>query len=215
MKKLIYAVMAVLCSLTALSQTDTTFYKRYNVELGVRVPLGNLAAKMGTSPELGFWYRTRIEHNDMLDFGITLYLPQKRERFDYVAPDSLYRVKAEGVSGMVGMRFCKVLKLPGRYDKSLEWVTSYGWAFFTYHDTPAELHDERNPDPEPRAEGEIVMNTHTKSFSTFHVGQGLRFNFHNFGLLAQYSYSPYGIFSDHVPKDFGSHSLSLSLIYQQ
>lgn len=212
MKRYIILILAAI-HLPAVAQEVVKEKKRWVVaEAGVRMPLGKLADKIAPSPEFGLWYRRKLENNDMMDLGLSLYVPLKPHRFDYVAPDSLYRVKAKGVSGMAGVRFNKIYSLPGRYNKSIEWVSSFGYAFFTYHDTPAEYSHENFPERYNNEEHKI--NTYTKSFSTFHIGQGIKFQFNGFGIQAHYNYAPYGIFSDHVPKDFGSHSLSLSLTYK-
>jgi hypothetical protein len=215
MKDKLLLVLAMLGSMAGIAQVnDTVPYKRFLAEAGVRVPLGRLTEKMGPSPEFGLWYRTRIEHNDMLDLGISLYAPQGVKQFDYTEADSLYRSKAQGLSGMAGLRFCKSYHVPGRYNNSIEWVSSFGWGFFTYHDTPGETRPKSRPDRKPRNEYEINIETHTKSFSTIAVGQGIRYNIANFGLQAHYNYSPYGLFSGHVPKDFGSHSISIGICYR-
>lgn len=215
MKLIVIIVFVILNGLTGSAQVkDSVPYQRFNIEAGIRIPMGKLKEKIGTSPEFGFWYRTRIEHNDMLDIGFTIYVPQDKRRFDYVAPDSIYRLKAEGISGTVGFRFGKIYSLGGKHDNKIEWLSTFGWAFFTYHDTPAELQHERNPEPTPRQNNEIRISTYTKSFNTFNIGQGLRYSIGDFGLQAAYNYSPYGIFSDHVPKDFGSHSLSFGILYK-
>jgi hypothetical protein len=115
--------------------TDTTAYRRLVFEAGVRIPVGHMADKVGASPEFGAWWRTRISHNDMVDLGASIWVPLQRSDFEYNFRGAVYTTQAVGVSGMVGVRLCKIYHVGGgRVPKSVEWVSSFGYAFFTYYD---------------------------------------------------------------------------------
>ncbi|WP_294824768.1 hypothetical protein [uncultured Flavobacterium sp.] len=205
MKKIL-TLMLMLGGLNCFAQGQ----ERFIGEAGIRVPLGNMADKVGPSPEFGLWFRTRMdESNDMLDVGISIHIPGKTHEFDYTTPDSLYRTKANGVSGMIGFRPTKVYTVG--FDLSLEWVSTFGYAFMMYDDKEARYKHKAFPE-----EFEDSDNTSfIKAFSTFHIGQGIRLNYANVGMEVNYSYTPYGLFTNYVPRNFGSHSFSFGIVYRQ
>jgi len=187
--------------------TDTTVYERIIIEAGVRVPLDKMADKMGPSPEFGLWFRSRLRNTDLFDVGVTVFVPTNRRGFEYTDANLTYTVKPTGVSGMAGVRINKLYNLGGsHYKKSVEWSTTGGYAFFVYNDKQFRPGNGREAD---------YSLTYAKAFSTFSVGQGLKFTVDNVGLQLHYNYTPYGLFSDHVPDNFGSHSLSIGVFYKQ
>lgn len=208
--KTYFALIAFAVCLIANAQqtvTDTTFYERVIIEAGVRIPLGTLADKIGPSPEFGLWYRTRMANNDLIDAGFLLYMPTNRREFDYKDGSGVYKVKPAGVSGMVGVRINKLYMLGGvHYKKSVEWSTTGGYAFFMYNDKQFESGNGRTG---------TIARTYAKALSTFQVGQGVKYTINNMGFRLHYNYTPYGLFSDHVPRNFGSHSVSIGLFYKQ
>ncbi len=205
--------LALLCYCVTQAQQDDSkielknvnelrFYERFVIEAGMRVPFGELADKMGTSPEAGLWFRSRLRNDDMLDVGGTVCIPSGINEFDYKSHGQTYKVSPAGVSGMAGVRFCKVYNLKSvKYEKSVEWISGFGYAYFMYRDRYAVNTPSEN-------------NSH-KALSTFYIGQGLRLNIDNVGFQINYNYTPYGQFSSHVPSDFGAHSLSLGVVYRQ
>lgn len=205
MKKILI-IIALISGINCFAQGQ----ERFIGEAGMRVPLGNLAGKIGPSPEFGLWYRWRMDDSqDMLDFGAQINIPGSTREFDYNTPDSLYRTKAKGISGMIGFRPTKVYTVG--FDMSLEWVSTFGYAFMMYDDKEARYKHRAFPE-----EFEDSDNTSfIKAFSTFHIGQGVRLNYANVGVQVHYSYTPYGLLTDYVPKNFGSHSLSFGIIYRQ
>jgi len=192
--------------------TDSTSYHRFIIETGIRIPLGNLAGKVSTSAEFGAWWRTRIAHNDMADVGFSLYIPQNPKDFTYRFRDTDYTTKAIGVSGMVGVRFCKIYNLGSK--ASVEWVSSYGYAFFTYYDEAKDQAEEMLPRGKTLQDDNthtITIDTYGRAFSTFHVGQGVRLNVGRVSVYGSYNFTPYGLLSSYVPDNFGSQSVSVAL----
>ena len=181
---------------------DIRYYERVLIEAGMRIPLDKLNDKMGLSPEVGIWFRSRLRNDDFLDVGGTVYVPSSVSYFNYSNKGAMYQVKPTGVSGMGGVRLNKVYLLNGdRYKKSIDWISSFGYAWFSYRDNYALSTPQEN--------------TSLKAFSTFHVGQGVRLNIDNIGFQVNYNYTPYGQFSSHVTSDFGAHSLSFGINYKQ
>ena len=213
MKKTIALCLLSFClhANAQLMATDTTYYPKCIIEEGLHIPLGRLADKIGPSPEIGLWRRNRIVNNDMLDVGFTLYMPMQKKEFDYKTPDSVYRVKAKGVSGMVGVRMCKIYTIGGKsVPKKMEWVSSFGYAFFIYHDKEAQHLHETYPEDYKDSKN----SSYTKAFSTFHIGQGIRVDIANVAVQLHYNYTPYGLLTTSVPNNFGSHSLTAGLLFK-
>lgn len=184
---------------------DTTSYEHFFGEAGVRIPLGAMADKYGVSPEFGFWYRTKLD-NDMLDIGFSLFTPQGRKPFAYGMDGRDYILDLKAVSGMVGVRVNKVYNVLPKSYKTVEWISSLGYAFLNYGAPYKE---------NVRESEDMYKERHTKAFSTFHLGQGVRYCYKNTGIQLQYNYTPYGMFSNYVPDNFGSHSLSFGVLYRQ
>ena len=205
-------LFALLCCFAVQAQEENTielkkvndlrYYERVLIEAGMRVPLDKLGDKIGPSPEVGLWFRSRLRNYDMLDIGGSIYVPSSPQYFDYSSRGYIYEVKPTGVSGMAGVRLNKVYELKSiKHKKNIEWISSFGYAWFCYRDN--------------NASDTAQENTSLKALSTFHIGQGVRLNIDNIGFQLHYNYSPYGQFSSHVPSGFGASSLSFSLTYRQ
>jgi len=178
-------------------------------EAGMRVPFGNIADKIGPSTEVGIWSRSRVYGFwDMFDIGASIYFPSDRQEFNYSTPDSLYRVKAKGVSGMAGFRLAKDYALGNKME--VQWLSTFGYAFFMYDDKNSRNMHKTNP----RDFEDSTNDWYIKTLSTFHIGQGIYVGYAHLGVQINYNYTPYGQFSKYVPKNFGSHSLSFGLVYR-
>lgn len=198
---------------------DTTRYKRCKIEYGMLIPLGNLKTKFETSHELGFWFRTRIAHNDMMDFGLRLNIPSNPKEFNYQGNDSIFKLKTKGLNGVLGIRMNKIVHL--NKDISLEWSTSIGYGFFIFDDLEGRLYDKRNPpsqaeidrqNEEDRKNNTIrIKNTYSKALSSLYLGQGITFNYKQIGMHCNYNFIPYNWFSNRIEADFGASSLSINV----
>ncbi|AWH85048.1 hypothetical protein HYN59_07870 [Flavobacterium album] len=183
--------------------------EQFIFESGVRVPFGSLAGKIGPSPEFAIWNRSGISDCwAMSDIGISIYIPTDRQQFDYATPDSIYRVKAIGVSGMAGIRVAKDYPVGNQLE--MQWLSTLGYAFFVFDDKHARHMHKLHPEDFKDSTNDVYV----KGLSTFHIGQGIRFGYPHLGLHINYNYTPYGMFSKHVTKDFGSHSLSFAIVYR-
>jgi hypothetical protein len=208
-------LLLLLCAITTgaqeLIQQDSStvsvtpkkpYYERVIAEAGVRVPLGTLADKHGVSPEVGLWFRSRIYKQDMLDVGFTVYVPTENNFFNYSDLGQTYAVRTMGANGTAALRFCKPLE-SGRL--KVEWVSGFGYAFFMFRDKFSG-----------NTSNGYLEKDATKGLSTIAMEQGLRVLLTPMmGVQAHYNYTPYGLFSRHVPQSFGAHSFTVGLYYRQ
>lgn len=190
---------------------DTTKYKRLKIESGVVIPLGNLKDKIGISNQFAFWYRKRIDHNDMMDLGINFIIPNVQNSFIYKGNDSIFNVKAKGITVMIGCRMNKNYSLIiFNRKRVLEWSSTFGASFFSFE-------DKENPEDESGFyiddNGSQVyrIDTNTKALSCFYLAQGIGLYSNKFGFHIDYNYTPYDLFSKRIEKSFGNSSLTMSL----
>jgi hypothetical protein len=227
MKKtfLTFLILMISKSKAQESKIDSTKYERYKFETGILIPLGNLKDKFEISQQFGFWYRTRIEHNDMMDFGLSFYIPSNPSQFTFKGNDSIFSVKPKGLHGMIGFRVNKLYNFKVLNQKiTLEWSSSIGYSFFIFDDLENRLYDKNNPPTEAEIQkkneedrkNHVIRfhNTYSKALSTLHLGQGITLNYNHFGLQCHYNFTPYNWFSKRIDADFGNSSLSLGGFYK-
>ncbi len=227
MKKLFLMFLIFIFSKTHSQdfKIDSTKYERFKIEYGMLIPIGNLKEKFETSHEVGFWYRTRIAHNDLMDFGIKLNLLSNPKKFNYNGNDSIFQVKPKGLNGMIGLKMNKLHDLKFLNSKiTLEWSSSIGYSFFVFDDVEGRLYDKNNPPTQAEIEAQNeedrknntyrIKNTYTKALSSLYLGQGITINYKYFGLQCQYNFTPYSWFSKRIDSDFGNSSISLGAFYK-
>ncbi|MDI1318230.1 hypothetical protein [Flavobacterium sp.] len=213
MKKLI-VVIVVFLSLNINAQDqgkDTTKYKRFITETGLFIPLGDLKDKIGVSSQTAFWYRTRIDHNDMMDFGINIIVPKVENSFAYQGKDSIYIVKAKGITIMLGCRMNKNYPVTiFNKKKNLEWSSTFGGSFFSFEDKENPK-DESGYYTDENGNAVYRIDTNTKALSCIYLGQGIGLSSDRLGFHIDYNYMPYDVFSKRIKKGFGNSSLTMSL----
>ena len=193
---------------------DTTKYERYKFETGILIPLGNLQSKIDVSQQYGFWYRTRIEHNDLLDLGFNIVVPTIKNSFVYRGKDSVFNVKPKGISVMVAFRMNKLYGFT-IFQKSatIEWSSTFGASFFSFE-------DKENPEDESGyytdENGNLTyrIDTNTKALSCLYAAQGVSITSNRIGIQVIYNFTPYNWFSKSIYNDFGKSSLSLQFSYK-
>jgi hypothetical protein len=213
MKKLIAISILFLTQIVVAQEfvKDTTKYQRFKIELGMFIPVGNLRDKIGVSNQASFWYRTRIEHNDMMDFGINFIVPNVENSFVYKGKDSIYNVKAKGLSIMLGCRMNKNYQVTiFNRKKTLEWSSTFGGSFFSFE-------DKENPEydggwhTDENGSHVYKIDTNTRALSCIYLAQGIGLSSNRLGIHIDYNYTPYDLFSKRIEKGFGNSSLTMSL----
>lgn len=203
MKKIYYFMMLVSC--LGFSQNDSITkneYERVYLEVGVIKPLGKMADKFETSPSIGFWYRTKIVREDYVDFGFTIFVPNKARDIDFKYRDSIVKYESDHFGISVGTRFSKGISMSNQTKNfNLEWNSGIGLAF-NFYDAPNELVFK-----EDESKHEILC--------ALYLSQGIKLNYKNMGFQCHYNFSPYDLFSENMNEKYGSHSLLFGLVYRQ
>lgn len=193
-------------SIAAFSQTESkdssVEYERIYIEAGFLQPIGKLSNKFDLSPSFGFWYRTKMNREDFIDFGFNFFIPKKPLNVNFKYRDSVVQYKSSHFAINIGTRFAKVISLSQRKtDFNLEWNSGIGLAL-NFYNAQKEL--------------EFESGEHTKEvLTTFYLSQGIKLNYRNTGLQCHYQWSPYGLFNDQVETNFGSQSLMFGIVYRQ
>jgi len=200
-----YLILICVISQSMFAQKDSTSvddYERIYVEAGFVKPIGKLSNQFEMSPSFGFWFRSRMNREDYIDFGFNLFVPKNPIDYNFKYRDSIVKYKSSHFGINIGTRFAKVIPLSqNRKDFNIEWNSGIGLAL-NFYDAPEVLIFE---------EGE-----HTKEvLTTFYLSQGIKFNYKNVGLQCHYQWSPYGLFNDKLEKGYGSQSLMFGIVYRQ
>lgn len=214
MKKVVIIILFLLCNYVTAQEfvIDSTQFEHNKFEAGYFFPLGNLKTKIGISDQYGFWYRSRIEHNDLLDVGCNIIIPNIKNTFVYQGQDSIFNVKAKGITIMIG---CRVNKLYPIVNKKaiLEWSSGFGASFFSFED---KEHPEDTSGYYEDEDGNksYHIDTNTKSLNSLYVSQGIVLTSKKIGVQINYNFIPYNWFTKRIENDFGKSSLSLFLSYK-
>jgi hypothetical protein len=203
MKK-IFIIVITMMSQFVLAQEDSGFsnneYERIYIEAGFIQPIGKLSDQFEMSPSFGFWFRTKMNLDDYIDFGFNFFVPKNPEDANFKYQDSIVKYTSEKFGINIGTRFGKVIPL-FKKGWNAEWNSGIGLAL-DFYKAPDELVFE---------DGE-----HTKEvLTTFYLSQGIKLNYKNIGLQCHYQWSPYELFNTKIEKGFGSQSLLFGIVYRQ
>lgn len=205
MKKLFLILSFVMyCVSNAQTKSDSlkVDYERIYVEAGFIQPLGNLSNKFEMSPSFGFWFRTKMFHEDFIDFGFNFFIPNNPVEPNFKYRDSVVKYESKYFGINIGTRFSKVIPLSNKSTSfNSEWNSGIGLALNVY-DAPDNL--------------QFRDGEHTSEvLTTFYLSQGIKLNYKNVGLQCHYQWSPYGLFNEKLEKNFGSQSLMFGIVYRQ
>jgi len=176
-------------------------YERIYVEGGFVKPLGKLSEKFEMAPSFGFWFRTKIMHDDCIDLGFNFFIPKNPIDPSFRYRDSIVKYDSKYFAINIGTRFAKVIPLSVKSNNlNVEWNSGIGLALNVY-DAPKGLEFEKGEHSE-----EIL--------TTFYLSQGVKVNYKNVGLQCHYQWSPYGLFNSRID-NFGSQSILFGIVYRQ
>lgn len=209
MKKYLISLILTLIGVypmdSQISNQNKEDFERVYIEAGMFYPLGKLKNRNEPAPNFGLWLKSKIREDEYFDIGFNLTIQKSKESFNYQIKDSIFNNVPKGVSGMVGLRYCKEFSLSKTKNINIEWFPSFGYAFFMYKSTLIGLQSNML----------LTETVSNKALSTFHIGQGIKLNIDNVAFQVQYQFTPYHIFYEYIDKDFGSQSLIFGIVYKQ
>lgn len=196
-----------------IAQNETKF-KRFSFETGVFIPINNLNTKLDVSPQFGFWYLTKVDHDDVLELGFLVTIPQGKEKFNWTGEDSIYQVKAKDIEFKVGAKMNKIYNTR-RFIKSssFAWTSGFGVSVLAFEDKENPNNDTGTYTNE-KGEKYSVIDWNLKGLTSFYLSQGIGLQTNRFEVNLNYYYVPYNYFSDKIESDFGAHSLSFTMHYK-
>lgn len=191
------------------AEADSLNFKRFEAEVSWFTPIGALKNYMNPTPLFGMWYRSQFSENSIINYGLQLSFP-KEHAFEYANAD--FNSTTKSLAGNLGLRLDKALFKNNAGTRSLNWSTHFGYSFYFYDDVKLREEYAGWSPKRKEEEGEPVF---IRPFSTFHIGQSIKLNINNVGLFAQYTYSPYHIFTKGIDRNFGSQHFNIGISYRQ
>lgn len=204
--KVLLSLLACIMLYASNAQTPvdsfTTDYERVYVEAGFVMPIGDLSDKFEMSPSFGFWFRTKMFHENYIEIGFNFFILKNPSEAKFKYRDSIVNYESKKFGINIGTRFAKVIPLSlTSTSTSAEWNSGIGLALNVY-DAPNGL---------PFSDGE-----HTNEvLTTFYLSQGIKLNYKNIAIQGHCQLSPYGLFNKKLEKNFGSQSLMFGIVYRQ
>jgi hypothetical protein len=202
--KYLFNLACILVCFSAIAQKPLAKakYEGVYIEAGFVQPLGRLASRFEMSPSFGFWIRTTESGKNFVDLGFTLFIPRNASDINFRFKDSTVSYKSQKFAISVGGRYAKVFRLSSDPEGfSGEYNAGAGLAINMYL-APDELEFEKGERSE-----EIL--------TTFYLSPGFKINYRNTGLQLHYQWAPYGVTSQKIRANYGSHLLMFGIVYRQ
>lgn len=180
------------------------------IEMGSFINFNKFKTKQNVGVYGGYWYRYPIDKTKTrLELGINFGYSKSFYEFNYGKDGVLYPIRSEEFIWNFGARMIKGYSLK---NNTIEWVSELNFhaLFFDEGDIPKDESQK-----EQRDDNIIYVDTHSASFSSLKIGQGIRFWRNNVGIGVGTSYLPYRLWYKHtVPEGFNSFSVETSLVFK-
>jgi hypothetical protein len=179
-------------------------YERVYVEFGQIIPFGDFAKQMDKSLHYGFWIRTKIKHNNFMDFGLNFYIPKDAQPIQVFKKGEFHTYESTDFTFSIGGRLSKVFKISENVN--VEWVSGFGIKFLTYK-TPNTLilTEEEQADEKNKEDNVLLMPN---------LSQGIRWNYKNVGLQVHYHLGDASGNLDYKG-NIGNTFLTFGIVYRQ
>lgn len=189
-------------------------FKKFKIETGVQMPMGNLADKIGLSEELGLYYRMQSSFDDIVDLGFKINFLNHTNGFTYFDRDTIYQTNSKDVN----LSF--LTKVNKHYDVKflnkdfkIEWINGFGFNFLLFDDKE-RLNNEIYSYTDDDGNLIIDINNDIKSLISPYFSQGIGIHKGSFGISVNYIFTPYNWLSKRIEKNFGNSSISYLITYK-
>lgn len=192
-------------------EQDKLEYERVYVDVGLVKPLGNMSNKFELSPSYGFWFRSKIKNDDYIDVGLNILIPKQASNIYLTYKDSIFSLGSRRFGCNLGFRFAKIFPFSQVSPRNnIEWNTGFGLAVLFY-----DANHKRYTDILNDAYKKDTNETYDFGLATLFLSQGIKLNFKNVGVQFNYQFTPFGLFENRIPENFGSQSILFGIYYRQ
>lgn len=180
------------------------------IEIGSFFNFNKFKTKQNAGVYAGYWYRFAADESKThLELGTNFGYSKSLYEFNYGKNGLLYPIRSEEFIWNLGARMVKGYEFR---NNKIEWVSEFSLQtlFFNDGDIPKDAPQEKSD-----KDNTIYIDTHSASFSSLKIGQGIRFWKNNVGIGVQASYMPYRLwYKQTAPEGFNSFSVETSLIFK-
>jgi hypothetical protein len=192
-------------------EDDKLEYERVYVEVGLVKPFGKLSNQFELSPSYGFWFRSKIKNDDFIDIGLNIMIPKYASKINLAYKDSLFSLDSKRFGGNLGFRFAKIFPFSRVSPRNnIEWHSGFGVATLFYDANHKRYFDILNDKYKKDTD-----ETYDFVLATIFLSQGIKLNIKNVGIQINYQFTPYGLFENRIPENFGSQSIFFGIYYRQ
>ncbi|KUJ50632.1 hypothetical protein [Chryseobacterium sp. JAH] len=205
-----FAILLFLCVNLSAQNVNAEKSKRSLIEVGSFLNFNKFKAKQNAGVYAGYWYRFPADESKThLELGTNFGYSKSLYEFNYGKNGLFYPIRSEEFIWNLGARMVKRYELR---NNKIEWVSEFSLQtlFFNDGDIPKDDSQEKSDN-----DNTIYIDTHSASFSTLKIGQGIRFWKNNVGIGVQASYLPYRLwYKQTAPEGFNAFSAEASLIFK-
>ncbi|WP_035334447.1 hypothetical protein [Dokdonia sp. PRO95] len=173
-----------------------------SLSVGAYVPISNLKKAINTSSYLSITGGIKLNDKWRLDPSLTLFFPQSNERVFIMAGDSVVKGRINSLSGHLGAFINRVERIDSR--TFIEARVGTGFSFLQT--------DTMKPDV-PEDSDDNFYGSETIFLS---AGLGITvfaFEHSYIGLMMNYYFTPYNLFSQNFNSSFGNQAMSIGVTY--
>lgn len=205
-----FVIILLFCLNLSAQNVNAEKCERSLIEFGSFLNFNKFKTKQNVGVYAGYWYRFPAdESRTHLELGTNFGYSKSLYEFNYGKNGLLYPIRSEEFVLNLGARMVKGYELR---NNKIEWTSEFSLQtlFFNDGDIPKDEPQEKSD-----KENTIYIDTHSASFSTLKIGQGIRFWKNNVGIGVQASYLPYRLwYKQTAPEGFNTLSAEASLIFK-
>lgn len=176
------------------------FVGRSNIDIGLFIPTGALSKSLKPSPNISYYFGLQISRKYSIDLGASFFLPIKPTSLNFRKGDSVI-VGKPILSGTLGLWVSRIEKI----NKKITWENRIGSGVSALQ-TDIKKNDCKDTNDQFEDASTIFIN-----FGT--VLRKKMKNEKDIGIKLNYYFSPYNLFQQHLPANFGNQYVTLSISY--
>lgn len=205
-----FIIFLLFCLKLSAQNVNVEKTERSLIEFGSFLNFNKFKTKQIAGVYAGYWYRFPADESKThLELGTNFGYSKSLYEFNYGKNGLLYPIRSEEFIWNLGARMVKGYELRSA---KIEWISEFSLQtlFFNDGDIPKDDSQEKSD-----KDNTIYIDTHSASFSSLKIGQGIRFWKNNVGIGVQASYLPYRLwYKQTAPEGSNALSAEASLIFK-